>query len=231
MNYFAHGLRFVDRPWFLAGTAIPDWLSVSDRQARVRARHVAPFADESGSPTAEIAAGILQHLHDDAWFHATPAFYAVSGELTNLFRRALPADEGHRPSLLGHIVTELLLDAVLIAREPVRLDAYYAALEQVDPLAVQAAVNQMARQPAERLVQFIPLFSRERFLGDYLSAERLRFRLNQVLRRVKLSPLPEEIDAVLSLAREIVELHAAALLAGMGDLTPILHPPSQKALS
>src|SRR3984957_18435669 len=36
MNYFAHGIRFVDRPWFLAGTALPDWLSVIDRRVRLR---------------------------------------------------------------------------------------------------------------------------------------------------------------------------------------------------
>src|SRR5262245_25284 len=103
MNYLAHGLHFLDRPYFVAGTALPDWLSVVDRRVRLRARRVEPFADGGATPEAELAAGVLQHLRDDAWFHATPAFARVSAEITLLFREALPLDEGHRPSLLGHI--------------------------------------------------------------------------------------------------------------------------------
>lgn len=212
MNYFAHGVRFIDRPWFLAGTALPDWMSVADRQTRLRARRVEPFADHSGSPHAELAAGIMQHLHDDDWFHNTQAFHEVTAELTRLFRDLLPQDDGHRPSFLGHIVTELLLDVVLITRNPSTLAGYYTALESLDVQIIQSAVNQMVKNPTERLVIFFPLFCRERFLGDYLQADRLLYRLNQVLRRVKLSPLPAETIAVLDAAREIVEKNAAALL-------------------
>ena len=32
MNYFAHALPFLDQPYFMAGTAVPDWLTVVDRQ-------------------------------------------------------------------------------------------------------------------------------------------------------------------------------------------------------
>jgi hypothetical protein len=45
MNYFAHGIRFLDRPWFLAGTATPDWLSVADRKVRLREKFLVPNLD------------------------------------------------------------------------------------------------------------------------------------------------------------------------------------------
>jgi hypothetical protein len=45
VNYFAHGRRFIDDPYFLAGTAVPDWLNVVDRQVRVRGRHAAVYAN------------------------------------------------------------------------------------------------------------------------------------------------------------------------------------------
>src|SRR5947207_1119796 len=124
MNYFAHAIRFLDRPYFLAGTALPDWLSVVDRRVRLRARHVAAFSDGTGTPAAELAAGVLQHLEDDAWFHKTAAFAIASAELTVLFRKSLPVDDRHRPAFLGHILTEMLLDAVLIERHPERLTGY-----------------------------------------------------------------------------------------------------------
>lgn len=214
MNYFSHGVLFLDRPYFLIGTALPDLMSVVDRQVRLRARLVTPFAKGSATPESELAEGILQHLRDDAWFHATPAFAEVSVELTRRFRAVLPPDDAHRPSFLGHIVTEILLDGVLIAADPGRLDAYYAALAELDAQLVEQAVNRMAKQPTDRLAAFIPLFLRERFLADYLDPQLLFVRLNQIMRRVKLSPLPGEVVDVLREAWSLVETRADALLPG-----------------
>lgn len=219
MNYFTHGMRFIDRPYFLVGTALPDLLSVVDRQVRMRSRRVAPFADGSGSPQAEIAAGVLQHLNDDAWFHNTPAFTDVTGQLTRLFRELQPPDEGFRPALLGHIVMELILDGVLIRRNPAILDAYYAAFSRPDAELVQDAVNQMARVGTQRLAMWLPAFVRERFLADYLQPDRLLYRLNQVMQRVKLNQLPTGTEAVLNACWSIVEQNIAALLPGF-DLIP-----------
>ncbi len=214
MNYFAHAIRFLDRPYFLAGTALPDWLSVVDRRVRLRARHVEPFSDSSGLPAAELAAGVLQHLADDAWFHQTAAFTIASAELTVLFRETLPADDRHRPAFLGHILTEMLLDAILIERFPGRLADYYAALAQLDPRVIEESANRMTRNTTDRLQAFIPLFARERFLSDYLDSKRLLFRLNQIMRRVKLNALPAGFEASLDRARSTVERRAGALLPG-----------------
>ena len=214
MNYLAHGYPHVDRPWFLAGTAVPDWLSVVDRRLRIRSKHAGPHADGSGSPTSELAAGILQHLADDDWFHRTPAFARVSDLLTLRFRAALPQDEGFRPALLGHIVTEIVLDGVLVERMPGVLDRYYAALARVDPREVEAAVARVAGRPAPGVAWFVQVFLRERFLADYGDARRLWRRLNQVMQRVKLEPLPEGVIADLEYAQGLVAANTDGLLVG-----------------
>jgi len=212
MNYFAHGMRFVDRPYYLAGTAVPDWLSVADRNVRMRSNRVEPFADGSRTIQAELAAGVLQHLADDRWFHQTPAFYETSGELTVMFRNAVGSDDGFRPGFLGHIALELLLDSVLIEEQPGALDAYYDALASVNPADIEAGVNRMARDQTTRLSMMIPLFHREQFLRDYVDSKRLLYRLNQVMRRIKLNQLPDEVAGVLDDAREIVRHRTAQLL-------------------
>jgi hypothetical protein len=212
VNYFAHGLRFLDRPHFLAGTAVPDWLSVADRGVRVRPKLVEPLAADDDATDAEIAAGILRHFHDDQWFHATWGFAEVSARLTLLFRETLGHDEDLRAGFLGHIVTEMLLDAVLIERDPPVLDDYYAALDRIDPGRVQGVVNRTARKTTERLAPLIALFARERFLYDYRDSTRLLFRLNQVMQRVKLHPLPEAAVGVLDAGRELVAARVEDLL-------------------
>ena len=211
MNYFAHGVRFLDQPLFLAGTAVPDWMSVADRGVRVRPKLVEALTREEG-PDSETARGILQHFHDDDWFHRTPGFARVTAALTEQFREALAGDDGMRPGFLGHIVTEMLLDAVLIEQDPRGLDEYYAVLGGVDPTAVQGVVNRSSRRSTDRLVHFIRLFLAERFLYDYLESERLLYRLNQVLRRVKLQPLPAGTAEVLDAGRELVRLNLQELL-------------------
>lgn len=204
MNYFAHGLRFLDRPYFVAGTAVPDWLSVVDRKVRLRGKLVERFLLGDGSVQSEVAAGVWQHLEDDRWFHETRAFHEVSATLAVRFREALAPDETLRAGFLGHIVTELLIDAELIERHPRKIDRYYETLAAIEPVTVQNAINAMAKQPTEGLAPLIPRFIDERFLPDYLRDDRLLWRLNQVLRRVKLPPLPEETQTILSSARPVI---------------------------
>lgn len=206
MNYFAHGCRFVERPYFLMGTAIPDMIRVSDPGVRVRSKKVLSFAGGTNSPEDEVAAGILQHLEDDDRFHGSVAFIQLSAQLSQFFRKSMPDDDGMRPSFLGHIVTELILDAILIERAPEILSAYYRAFQQIDPVQVQFAVNRVATSPATRLAQFIPLFHQEQFLWDYRQPTGMLHRLNQVMRRVKLAPLPVSVEGNL---REIWPLVAA----------------------
>src|SRR5262245_28151325 len=125
MNYLAHGWRFTGDPYFLAGTAAPDWLSVIDRKTRLRSRTAAEFVADPDPITAAVARGIVQHHADDAAFHALPAFNELNLAFAIEIRDALPGDEGFRPSFLGHILVELLLDSVLSEENPQRLDNYY----------------------------------------------------------------------------------------------------------
>src|SRR5579863_4782510 len=104
MNYFAHGFAHVDDPWFLAGTAVPDWLNVSDRGVRVREKQAAPLVTDVDPRVAALARGIVQHHADDAWFHVTPVFAELSWSFASRLREVLAPDEGMRPSFLGHIL-------------------------------------------------------------------------------------------------------------------------------
>jgi hypothetical protein len=204
MNYFAHGWRFIDDPYFLAGTALPDWLNVVDRKLRVRAKRAREFVDSPDPVVARLARGIVQHHADDDWFHGTPAFAELSLEFARRVRDALPVDDGFRPHFLGHILVEILLDAELIAEHPDALVTYYAAMDSLDGQRIAAAVAAIAPRPAENLATFVGLFSRERFLFDYADDAKLLFRLNQVMRRVGLPVLPAGFSHVLHTLRPII---------------------------
>jgi hypothetical protein len=214
MNYFAHAIRFLDDadPYFIAGTGVPDWLSVADREVRIRRRHLAAMLNHADPVLAAVAQGIQQHLDDDAWFHESRAFVelslAVSAEAGDFLREP----QGLRPAFLGHLLVEVLLDASLIAENPTRLGDYYRVLDSVDPDRVQEQVNRIAPRPTERLAWMIRGFCRERILRDYLDDGKLLRRLNQVMRRVELAELPDDFVAFLPTARHLVDRRRVELI-------------------
>jgi hypothetical protein len=212
MNYFAHGREHIDDPYFLAGTAVPDWLSVVDRRVRARSQRATPLTEDTDPRAAAVACGIVRHHADDAWFHETRAFGELCWRFTAAVRDALAPDDSLRPSFLGHILVELLLDDVLIRREPERLNGYYRAMASVEPAVVEQVVNRISPRPTDRLGYFMSLFCRERFLWDYAEDGKLLFRLTQVMLRVGLPPLPTEFRQVLPDARKQVAERADELL-------------------
>jgi len=204
MNYFAHALRFLDRPYFLAGVSAPDWLTAADRSLRLQAGHVAEFLADAEDAATEVAAGILQHFQDDLLFHSTPAFAETSWQLTAQVRDALHGETGLRPAFVGHLLVELLLDAVLIAAEPERLHTYYRTLETLDAAQVEHIINRMTPQRTNKLAPFIELFRRQRVLWDYLVDEKLLLRVEQVMRRVGFDPINDSLAGVLPAARSLI---------------------------
>jgi hypothetical protein len=213
MNYLAHGWRFVDQPYFLAGTAAPDWMSVIDRRNRLRGKVATQFASDPDPQLAALAQGIVQHHADDAWFHQTAAFNELSLAFAVEVRDRLPGDEGFRPSFLGHILVELLLDAALAEEEPRRPDDYYAALAQLDPALTERLISRLAMQPTTRVAVLVPRFIAERFLYDYLEDGKLLTRLNHVMRRVGLPQLPLDLAEAFPTMRDRVRARRTELLA------------------
>ncbi|HLA86035.1 MAG TPA: hypothetical protein VJL29_14680 [Thermoguttaceae bacterium] len=215
MNYFAHAMHFLDRPYLAVASGVPDMLMVVDRDVRVRSKHVAAFVDHDDPVQADVARGILQHFRDDLRFHGTRAFVELNLGLAAAIREALDGDAGPRPRFLAHLLVEVLLDAALIAERPERLEAYYRALAVVDADAVQTALNQMAPRPSRHLAEMIRAVARERFLWDYLEDGTLMVRLNQVLRRVGLETVPPEFQSQLGSMRRQVAARQEELLEGI----------------
>ncbi len=218
MNYFAHGRTYTDDPYFLIGTAVPDMLNVVDRNIRVRSDRASAFLAAEDVATAAIAAGIVQHHHDDAWFHRTRAFAELSLNFSVAVRDILGGDDSFRSHFLGHILVEILLDSELIETYPSQLQLYYDALQCVDASKLADAVTFMSGRHAIGMAWLLPRFIDERFLWDYPEDEKLLKRLNQVMRRVRLPLLSEEFLQLLPDARDQVRMRHEELL------TPVAVP-------
>jgi hypothetical protein len=213
MNYLAHSLACIDDPYQVAGAAVPDWLGLTNPRLRCRSRQAEPFLDSHDPATIAIARGVMRHHADDGWFHETTAFCELSLEAARRVRHATGDVDGMRPSFLGHILVELLIDASLIAEDRAGVDAYYRALGSVDASRVAQTISQMTGADASPLASIIERFTAMRFLYDYVEDELLAYRLNQVMRRVRLPELPQRFVEILPAARTLVTAHRDELLA------------------
>ena len=120
---------------------------------------------------------------------------------------------GCRPSFLGHLLTEVLLDWVLIEEGPGRS-------RRVLP---SAGADGCVPAPGDRQPD-VPSthatsgghdrgISGRGILSDYREDARLLGRLNQVMRRVNLPPLPDHFSGILPEARWRVAGRAGEMLA------------------
>jgi hypothetical protein len=231
VNYLAHAIPFLDKPYFAAATGIPDWLMVADRKVRLRRKHVEPFWEDEDPILAAVAGGIAQHLRDDAVFHGTRAFFEVTQVLSNWSREVIDNNpdtsspfgisgkEGEfaeplRVNFLGHLLCEILLDAALAFEDTNRVREYYHVLDKIDPATIELSVNRLSPRSTERLAFFIGEFRRAKILWDYLDDGKLMERLNQVMRRVGMPRLPESFSSIFPKARQVLVDRKAELLYG-----------------
>lgn len=217
MNFLCHALPYLDRPVLAACTGIPDFLSVIDRKIRARGRMATPFLDSDDEVMRDVAGGIMKHIDDDRWFHGGETFARMNLEFAVELRDLLPGDAGFRPTFLGHILIEMLLDANYLRFDRGIVDRYYAMFESLPVEAIQSRVNQITGKPTDKIATTMGRFAGVGFLYDYAEDDTLMFRLNQVMNRVGLAQLDDAVKGWLPSARKQVLSNHERLL---NDLYP-----------
>ncbi len=220
MNYLSHAYKYLHDPYFVVGTALPDWMSVVDRRNRARSQAAERILDDADPRVVSMARGVMQHHHDDRWFHQTEPFARLSTRFAVELRGLLVENSGHQAGFVGHIAVELLLDAVLNDDCPDSLMRYSEGFQSIDLELVQAAANRICTRPFDALPMLVPRFVQERFLADYATDAGLWMRLNHVMRRVGLPPLPESVVSWLAAARLLVRAAAQDLLTEPDSTQP-----------
>jgi hypothetical protein len=221
LNYLAHGYKYIDDPYFLAGTALPDWLSVVNRKIRVREKLAMQWIEHDDSARARFAQGVVQHHRDDEWFHQNPAFVLLNQRFLKDVRRYMPSANSMAVWFLAHVLIELLIDAALSDNDGDILETYYLAITQVPPDWIAQQVHAMTGREADRLEWMVGRFNEVQFLRDYQDDRLLLYRLNQVMQRAGLEALDENVAEFFPLARTLVR----------ENLTELVTPPFRAELA
>jgi hypothetical protein len=202
VNYLAHSLPFVFADdalscWRVAGTALPDWLRVIDKAARLRP-DVLDRANVDDERHRALHEGARRHHDDDVRFHSHDDFEALTGELTTSLRARFP----HlRASAVAHVLVEMLLDAALIDEHPTLLERFYAAVAAVDDGVVAGFVRTTTGRPVPHAEVFLDRFRRARFLAHYVTDAGLHACLRGVWLRAGLGGIDDGVVDVIAQAR------------------------------
>ena len=222
MNFLCHAMPYLDDPLLAVSTGVPDWLSVVDRKIRARGKLASQFVDSDDRELQLVAGGVIRHIEDDRWFHATQAFVETNMRLAVELRDLLPDDAGFRPTFVGHILIEMLLDAFWIRDDPAIGERYYDSLRAIPATTIERCVNAITGKPTDQLAIVIERFLEVQFLYDYLDHDRLLIRLNQVMKRVGLTPLPAAVGDWLPDAEKLVESRRQRLLTPPDGSSPFV---------
>ena len=222
MNFLCHAMPYLDDPLLAVSTGVPDWLSVVDRKIRARGKLASQFVDSDDRELQLVAGGVIRHIQDDRWFHGTQAFVETNMRLAVELRELLPDDAGFRPTFVGHILIEMLLDAFWIRDDPAIGERYYDSLRAIPATTIERCVNAITGKPTDQLAIVIERFLEVQFLYDYLDHDRLLIRLNQVMKRVGLTPLPAEVRDWLPDAEKLVESRRQRLLTPPDGSSPFV---------
>lgn len=220
MNFLCHAIPYSDQPLMAMCTGVPDWLSAVDRKIRARRKMAAAHLDSDDEELRQVACGIIQHIDDDKWFHGTEAFVTTNLELAVQLRDLLPGDSGFRPMFVGHIIIEMLLDAGWIRRDPSIAKRYYDSIIEQDAKVIERCVNIITGKPTDKLAVVVQKYAEMQFLFDYLDYDLLLMRLNQVMKRVGLSRLPDELTGWLANTDQLVESRRQRLLTPSDGANP-----------
>lgn len=214
MNYLSHARELLDRPYAVAGTALPDWIAAFDRDSRLRSGGVLPEMADDGSPRSEILSGIERHFHDDAWFHGTAAFRNTVAEMARGIRARFPdlPRRRVRATFIAHLMLEMLLDGALMEADPALLPAYRETLGRVELRVVADVAGELAPIDPDAFHSLLQRFKGARIFDVYLSDVELTARLDAILVRARQSPLPEGFIDMVTEARPLIASRAKVLL-------------------
>lgn len=229
MNFLCHALPTMNQSPPLDNsvraicTGMPDFLSVIDRRIRARGRVAEQYLTAVDPVMRSVAEGISSHIADDRWFHGGETFARMNLEFAVQLRDRLPGDAGFRPSFVGHILIEMLLDANYVISQRQWVDRYYDLFDAAPLKQIELCVNQITGRPSDRIAETLLRFADMRFLYDYADDTKLLMRLNQVMARVGLEQLPVAVQEWLPQARVEVRANHHRLLSGPSH--PGNYPP------
>ncbi len=216
-------------PAYAVGTALPDLLPLAEHRVRFRSTQLMAGTGFE----AALRAGVSAHLASDTAFHKTAAFGEASAEVGRMLAETAFDGIRVRKFFVAHVLTELVLDALLLREDPALADRFYGAFNAADFAETTRWTEAVTDRALPRLPAVLTRFGSSQYLREYIADEGVATGLSNTCRRARqdgfeganfdrlvrvvseaATRLPEYIPRMLSET-------AAGIRAGRGESVPI----------
>jgi hypothetical protein len=215
VNYLAHTrVSFLpDDPYTTLGKILPDLVRAADREIRLRTSRPEKL---DGLALQQIQMGVNIHLHTDALFHNAPYFPVLTAPVKEAFLHRFSKKPRKYVFFYAHVLMEMVLDRLLLEREPYIAESLYSHLQVVEKETLEAYLRYKGyASKSEPVWGTLQRFTESAYLYQYRHNEGLLYALNRVCSRAGV-PLFSEADNVhlvhiVSVAENTVAPHYSAI--------------------
>lgn len=171
MNFLAHYLLATEHlpsptplSSYTVGVTLPDLLPLASARMRQASLALAP---QTAAQDRALLAGVLTHLETDTAFHKTAAFAEAQTVIGDLILYAGFTGIRVRRFFLAHILTELVLDAVLLRRDSSLPYRFYAAFIPAELHAAYQWTEATLGRSVPHLPAVLTRFAQSQYLFSY----------------------------------------------------------------
>lgn len=176
MNFLSHYFYFrKDNPYYHTGLVLPDFVKAfCKNRLHLKGSYVRP-------DFKHLSNGCMTHFESDRRFHESAFFRNVSGFIGS---RLDHTAKWPRKWFLNHLLTEILLDRVLMDAEPDLCSDFYHQLSITDPGQVELFLKLSSVANYQQFTSGFNRFMDLRFMFDYKHNEKIILALSRVYGRL-----------------------------------------------
>jgi hypothetical protein len=179
LNYFAHYYfdHIQQSEIHNFGLALPDFVRNFIKGKRLKPMESIVFQKEE---LQLLHQGTLKHIQRDARFHNSHFFKDATKKMGKTIGPAFVEAGIPRAWWGSHLLTEMMLDRVLIKENPLLTNQFYMDLENTNKLVVESYINQFGIDESTDFFKRLDRFNQLRYLIRYKENDAIVFSLGRV---------------------------------------------------
>jgi len=217
LNYFAHYYfdHKQDSEIHNFGLALPDFVRNFIKGSRLKPVLDADFDDDN---LQQLHNGTLKHIQRDAHFHGSQFFKKASSRIGGMVGAAFNEAGIPRVWWGAHLLTEMMLDRVLIKENPELIGRFYEDLENSSEQIVGEYMTKNGIVNTSEFFKRLNRFRELRYLLRYTEDDAMVFSLSRVYLYAGVSPEWNSAQAALVIPQmEPVEQEIAFFMAELKE--------------
>lgn len=214
MNFLAH-YYFDHKPnkvYYNLGLILPDLV-----RNFVKGTKLDLEKDQQSGNANSLKNGCIKHVASDKLFHNWEGFLDSMDRIINMIRQS--EHDFKKDWFVAHILSELILDKVLLEIEPNLAKRIYIDYRQVETLDLHKFLGTQNFSKFDEFDRGFQQFLDKEYLQSYENNENIIYALGKICNKMKLSAFSDQQKSLLS---DIIKIEGALLKKEVPELKELL---------